>query len=550
MEKRNVMNRIRNAAGLCLILALFTGMAHDASAQEVTVLDLQTAMQIALTQSNDIIRQQNSYAQQQIRREETLARQKTVTTINWSLPSYNRRISESPSDFGIRYTDDPQITQDARLSIKQPFRWTNGTFSLSSIVSTTNSWAKSDNPYEVKRGEEADYGVPAGTVIRKKSDNVTHRWQDSFTLSYSQPLFQPNTQKFDWNQSMRDFDMAVREYDQTENSIWRIVLNDFYSLYQTKRRLEIARDDFENTEKNYQMAVNKYNAGILALVDQLTWQSNLMNAENSLYNQELNYKRDKDRFKRQIGLPLDQEIDLVAEIDVKFIEIDEQKAFEEAFARSISLDNARNSIVVQKHNIDVQEAASKVNASLQVSYGLNESVDFGEFWNKSFYNQGGNFSYESWTNNLFKNFKQLSTVSMNVNIPIWDSGQRKLRLQRSMLQVEQSERNIINSEDQLIVNIQNSLDAVQNARDRISLLAGSVQIAEMEYDINKQKFDLGEISSDQLTNSNNRLTQAKENVLGAQISYLLSLAGLYNQTFWDFENNCPLNETVGKFIER
>jgi len=119
-----------------------------------------------------------------------------------------------------------------------------------------------------------------------------------------------------------------------------------------------------------------------------------------------------------------------------------------------------------------------------------------------------------------------------------------------MLSLEQSERNIINSEDQLRVDIQNYLDAVQNARDRISILGDQIRIAELEYDINKQKFDLGEINNDQLTNSNNRLTQAKEDVLGAQISYLLALATLYYNTFWDFEHNYPLNETVRKFIER
>ncbi|KPK95367.1 hypothetical protein AMJ80_05120, partial [bacterium SM23_31] len=264
----------------------------------------------------------------------------------------------------------------------------------------------------------------------------------------------------------------------------------------------------------------------------------------------LSYKRLKDDFKRTIGLPLDQQIDVVGEIDVKFIEIDEQQAFDEAFARSISLDNAHNSIVVQEHNIAVQQSADKINASLSLSYGLNENDQFGEFWSSNFYNQGGDYSYENWSNNLFKDFNRSNSVSISINIPVWDSGRRKIRLQTSDLQLEQSKRNITIQEEQLQIQIQNSLDAVRNARDRITLNATSIKTAELEYEINYQKFTLGEISSDQLTNSNNRLTTANQNVLSAQIDYLTTLASLYNQTFWDFENNCPLNETVGKIIGR
>ncbi|KPK95818.1 hypothetical protein AMJ80_03385, partial [bacterium SM23_31] len=307
MENKNIINRIRNTAGLCLVLVLFTGMVNDAFSQEVMVLDLETSMRIALTQSNDIIRQQNSFEQSKLGLEFAKANQRTRTTLTWSLPSYSKRITPIATPTGDVYTNNQSFSTSASLNITQPVRWTDGTISFRTNYSANNQY----------------------TLEKDGSKRQNHNWTDSFNISYSQPLFQPNEQKFDWDQNNRDFTIAQREYEQTENSIWLNVMRDFYNLYRAKRRLEIAQADFDNTKKNYEMADNKYKAGILAEVDKLQWESTLMNAENSLVTQELSYKRLKDDFKRTIGLPLDQQIDVVAEIDVKFIEIDEQQAFDE-----------------------------------------------------------------------------------------------------------------------------------------------------------------------------------------------------------------------------
>jgi len=241
MENKNIINRIRNAAGLCLVLVLFTGMANDAFSQEVMVLDLETSMRIALTQSNDIIRQQNSFEQSKLGLEFAKANQRTTTRLSWSLPSYSKSIRPVATPTGDVYTNNQSFSTNASLRITQPVRWTDGTFTFTTNYSANNQY----------------------TLEKDGSKRQNHNWTDSFNINYSQPLFQPNEQIFDWDQTQRDFTIAERKYEQTENSIWLNVMRDFYDLYSTKQRLEIAQANYDNTFKNYEMAVNKYNACLL-----------------------------------------------------------------------------------------------------------------------------------------------------------------------------------------------------------------------------------------------------------------------------------------------
>ena len=434
--------------------------------------------------------------------------------LEFTLPPYSRGIPAIETGGATVYRNDQSFRSSGSFRVTQPILFSNGTLSINTSFTTLNQ--ERDTPTGLKE---------------------TNRWTDDIRLTYRQPLFQPNQLRNDLEANERNFTIAERAFEETENNIWYEVQRRVYNLYRAKRRLEIQEDNYANIEKNYQVSVNKYQAGILARVDKMQWEVDLAEAELNLIAQQLIYKRQKDDFKRYIGMDMEIDFDPVANIEVTPIIIDEAKAQAEAFANSVSLLSSEYNIINSRNNLEETKAQDRIRINLTLSYGLNEQDDFGKIWEGDW----------GWTNKLFRDFSQTNSASIDLTVPIWDSGRRKNRIGSQESQILQTERSLVNDRLNLRQQILTIFDEIDNASQRITTSTGSVGVAEEQYQISQQRFEIGDITSDQLFISNTRLTNAKEGALNSQIDYLLAIANLYRQTFWDFEHNRPLNETVQTF---
>ncbi|MDR2149009.1 MAG: TolC family protein, partial [Tannerella sp.] len=68
----------------------------------------------------------------------------------------------------------------------------------------------------------------------------------------------------------------------------------------------------------------------------------------------------------------------------------------------------------------------------------------------------------------------------------------------------------------------------------------NVSVAERSYSITLQRFTDGDIDSQALALERTRLNTAQRNHLDAFVNYRLQLADLMRQTFYDFENDVPI----------
>lgn len=508
-----MINRMRYLLICAAVMSVLSiSSSKDVYAQRT--LTLSETLGIALTESFTIELQQIQYDRQRYYLELSKANLKTRMDLNFTMPQYSRGITAIETGDATVYRNDLSFRSSGSFRVTQPISFSNGTLSVNASFTTLNQ--ERDTPTGLKE---------------------TNRWTDDFRLTYQQPLFQPNQLKNDLEANERNFTIAEKAFEETENNIWYEVQRRFYNLYRAKRRLEIQEDNYANIEKNYQVSVNKYQAGILARVDKMQWEVDLAEAELNLIAQQLIYKRQKDDFKRYIGMDMEIDFDPDADIEVTPIVIEEAKALVESFKNSVSLLSAEYNIINSRNSLEETKARDRIQINLTLSYGLNEQDDFGKFWKGEW----------GWTNNLLTDFSQTNSASINLTVPIWDSGRRKNRIASQESQILQTERSLEDDRLNLRQQILTIFDEIDNAAQRIATSTGSVGVAEEQYQISQQRFEIGDITSDQLFNSNERLTNAKEGALNAQIDYLLALANLYRQTFWDFEHSRPLNETVQTF---
>jgi outer membrane protein TolC len=129
---------------------------------------------------------------------------------------------------------------------------------------------------------------------------------------------------------------------------------------------------------------------------------------------------------------------------------------------------------------------------------------------------------------------------LTVSIPIIDWGRNKrlvraaeARLQQSFLRKDDEERGIE-------VEVRNLIDNLQTTLTRLQLLEKNLSVAERSYGITLQRYTDGDIDSQALALERDRFNTAQRNHLDAFVNYRLSIADLMRKTFYDFENDRPI----------
>jgi len=110
-------------------------------------------------------------------------------------------------------------------------------------------------------------------------------------------------------------------YDVTEN---------FCSVYQLARRLEIAREQVAPNEESFNTATGKHNAGLIPEVDVLQSDVDLASSRNDFLSAERELKRAKNSFRLLLGIPTEEDLSVAGEVVYAPVMIDSTVAVESA----------------------------------------------------------------------------------------------------------------------------------------------------------------------------------------------------------------------------
>lgn len=499
-----------------LLLAAFVGFGilaiagGDCTAQNV--ISLNDALSIALNRSHEIKTTKFDLEQNQLNLEANLREQRTMMDLTWNLPNWTKSIEANQNDDGsFSYFDNNRLSTGAQLDIIQPLLMTNGRFFI--------------------RGSYDTDQVENETIFGLKR---TYSWEDGISMNFSQPLFQPNTQKITLNRTRRNLDMSQRSFDDKQNDIYFQVISKYYNLVRAKTQLQIDQDNLAQNEDTYENTMNKYRAGIMAEVAALQAKVNLDEARVNFEQSSLDFKRELDAFKLYIGIPLNEEIDVEDIVaDVALVEIDFKKALDEVMMNDVRIHQLENRKLNQLDNIETVKNERKFNADLVLSYGISERDDMSQ----------------PLEDQLFKDWSQTNRVFLDFKIPIFDWGAHKRRVESARVALKSLEQDLDYTKLDIRNQVQALVDRVNNSKARMEIQAQSEEIAEKSYSITVERYDIGEIDIEQLYQDNQRLKNTRIRVLNAKIDYLTSVAQLNRVTYWDFTNNRPLHDTLSRFIQ-
>jgi outer membrane protein TolC len=284
-------------------------------------------------------------------------------------------------------------------------------------------------------------------------------------------------------------------------------------------RLEIAKDEFNNREQSYQIIKNKVEAGLSRREDLFQAELNLAESKSSVQNAQVSLDNYLDSFKKLIGLSLFDDITVTADISHQPIEIDLQKALETGLKYRMELRQREMDIDREKYNLIVASATNEFRGDISISYGITGT------------NSKLKQIYES--ENQTKNQR----VSLELNVPIWDWGQKKSMIKASEASLKNSELSLENEKNDIIIEIRSAFRNLKNLVNQIEIAEQNVRNALLTYDINLERYKNGDLTSMDLNLFQNQLSQAKLNKISALINYKIELLNMKVLSLWDFERD-------------
>jgi outer membrane protein TolC len=463
-----------------------------ANAQQILTLD--KALEIANANSPSIKATLLSLE----RSEQTLKAQNAALKSSFSLNltpfsySKSRSFQELQSIWNTSETTESFGT----FTISQPILPTDGTISLN------NRFGWQDNKSEFTKNTES----------KSFSNNLY--------LSLNQPLFTYNKTKLNLKSLENDLENAELNYAMQKLNLEKQVTQMFYNVYFAQMQLTIAKDELANTQKTYELTQNNVEAGLAAKEELYQAEVNLATAKSSVQNNQVTLDNSKDSFKQYLGLNINDEITVMANVDTAPVQVDMAKAIDwgqksrmELRQRQISIESAQFTMIQTK-------ALNEFKGSMNLSVGI--------------IGTDGSLPdiYDSPTSN--------PKVSVSFNIPLYDWGEKKARIAAQEASIETAKLNLSNQEVQITIDIRKSYRNLQNLVTQIEIAKQNEENSKRTFEINQEKYKYGDLSGMDMNLYQTQLSSKSLSLAQAKIDYKIELLNLKILSLYDFEKNEPV----------
>ena len=378
------------------------------------------------------------------------------------------------------------------LRVDQPLKWTDGTLSFQNQF----FWRQDSSEFQGAR---------------------TEGYTNNLFVSYSQPLFTYNRTRLNLEAVELDLQASQITYDLRNMLLEQEVAQLFYAAFQGKMALQVAEEEYQNTQESYAIIKNKVDAGLVALEELYQAELNLANSRSTVQNNQVTFQNALDDLKELVGLPLEEDISVAAEISEKTVLVDLEKALAEGLSNRLELRQREIDILNAEQTLTQAGATNEFRGTLNMTYGLIGN------------DQSADRIYDNPTRN--------QSFELSLEIPIFDWGEKDARLQAARIGVQRQSLNKETESTGIAIGIRKAWRNLKNQEIQIEIARQNVRVAQLTYDINLEKYRSGDLTSLDLNLYQNQLSERKINQVNALISFRLALLDLKVKTLFDFENN-------------
>lgn len=502
---------VTRLVAVLLVLALPMGAegqqptGADDTTPAVIELDLERMVDMALSTSYRVRQLNLGIDRTQLRLRSQRARLRSRVDLDLSAPDY-RSITENRwnSDLGREeLIHENSRRLEAELSVRQPvilFGYpTDGYLSLRNRI------------YRYSQvGEEGQSDI---------------RYYNRAFVSYTQPLFQPNELKNDLEEAELDLEDAELGFYDDVVEIIDDVSDDYYDLFEEAYGTVINEAHVANLALAEEAAAELAEASPERSVELGQIRVELANAREQVQQARSQFRLEAASLKARLGIPEADSVVLEPVIEVRPLPIDVDAAT--TFALELSPRMRQLEIRHREDEIDLDQTRGRggVQVDLELTYGreMRDPV-FEHMWGDP-------------TNTY--------TVGVNGEIPIWDWGERKYRIQAAEIELRQTELRREQAMDDIRSSVQNEVRNVEEYQSRAVAMEQNLELARQLSEATLALYAQGEMAAVDLLQTFRREADTARNLLDAYLGWRSAITSLWELTYYDFEEDLPVRERFG-----
>ena len=307
--------------------------------------------------------------------------------------------------------------------------------------------------------------------------------------------------------------LAATEYGES-------ITDQFYSVYMAQSNLEISREELVNAQQSYDIIKNKVEADLAAKDELFQAELNLATARSSVDESQVNLENAKDKLKQTLGMRLDEDILVFAEVEIKPIQVNLDQAISHGLGSRLELRQREIESKELEFDMIKTKALNEFKGDVSISFGL--------------------IGDNSHLNKVYNNPTQNPRVSISFAVPIFDWGEKKARIKAQKMAQRINELEFQEDKVDIELNIRQVWRNLENLRTQIKIAEQNVQNAQLTYDLNQTRYREGDITGMEMSQFQTQLSNKKITYTQALINYRIELLNLKILSLYDFDKNIPL----------
>jgi len=404
--------------------------------------------------------------------------------------SFDNRVSEW-------YTNERFATQGT-FRVVQPILFTDGDITL------TNTFGWQDN-----------------NSLNTQGINVANQaFSNSLNLRLNQPIFTYNRRKMALKQIEFEYENSRINYAlqrlRTEQSITR----QFYAVYMAKNQLDVSRDELNNAKENFNLMKDKVDADMSAKEELFQAELNYVTAQSTVEERIVALENAKDQLKQTLGMSLNENVDVDAEIIVSPVVVDLEQAISHGLSSRMELRQREISMEQAELQMITVKAGNEFSGNIGLSLGL----------------AGDNKNFD----NIYENPTTSPRIMLSFSVPIFDWGANKKRVNAQKAAQTIAKLNYDNEKVDIELDVRQTWRELENLRMQIDIAEKRVNSAQLTYDINQIRYRNGDLTGMQMSQFQTQLSSNKISYWQQQINYKIQLLNLKILSLYDFEKDVPI----------
>jgi len=476
-----------------LLSILFFSQAYSQTKE----LSLKDVIEIAQQQSPNALNARHELRASYWEFRSYKASQLPALSFEGVIPSINRAYkSVTNYEDGLQhYVGQSYVSYEGNLKLNQAVSWTGGNVFMQSGLQQVVNYTD--------------------------SSTINSFLSTPFNIGFNQPLFQYNPYKWSKKIAPLKYEISKKVYLEKLEQVSITATNYFFNLLEAQENYKIAQINVSNFDTLFKVAKGRYNLGKIGENDVLQMELSLLRSQSNLEKNALILEDAIFKLKSFLRIKDEADINLIIP-DASFLEeVDKNLALQKALANGSTQRSFDKRLLEAQAGVNEARTKNGLNANLFAVYGLTQSA--------------AHFS------DSYRNPRDQQQLTLGINVPILDWGQRKGQVKMAQSQEELVKTSVEQERTDFKASIYYKVADFNMQKNQLLIAAKSDTIAQKSYKVSKNRYLIGKISVTDLNIAQKDTDQAKIGYIKALQSYWINYFNVRKATLYDFQKTKDLD---------